>query len=233
MTTIKKERKKREIVYFLCDKNNNNKRPTPKPGKNKRFHWNENIPESSNIGCCQTVAREQWSSCPCAPIFSSKMAPGTKLHLSRARAAAHVTAAHLKALWQHSQIKRLLFCICSVVEWRTSFPKARSHFSQSDRLSQSQCLLLKNTFTRNLQWALHFVYLCLASPCSQNTGSRQQLFPTGWQALFGPHHRILQSFIAAASSSRRIPVCFLPKMPKQNFGRGTECTQPSLPLQPF
>lgn len=26
--------------------------------KKKRFHWNENIPESSNIGCCQTVAWE-------------------------------------------------------------------------------------------------------------------------------------------------------------------------------
>lgn len=43
-----------------------------------------------------------------------------------------------------------------------------------------------------------------------------------------PLHSSVLSFIAAASSSRGIPVCFLPKMPKQNFGRGTERSQPTL-----
>lgn len=53
----------------------------------------------------------------------------------------------------------------------------------------------------------------------------QRLTSSLWPA---PLHSSVLSFIAAASSSRGIPVCFLPKMPKQNFGRRTERTQPSL-----
>lgn len=80
-TKIKWKRKKRICVFPLGEK---------KIGKTERLHKNVNLPESSNIQCCQTAAllHGNCSSCACAPIFLSKTALGVKPHLRTQRSLA-------------------------------------------------------------------------------------------------------------------------------------------------